>query len=74
MALLEVEDDGIGFDAAAVELSYEDRDSLGLINMRERAELLNGVLQIDSAVGRGTRIKVIIPLTEDAADRLHRGF
>jgi len=74
MALLEVEDDGIGFDAASVELSYEDRDSLGLINMRERAELLNGVLQIDSAVGRGTRIKVIIPLTEDAADRLHRGF
>jgi signal transduction histidine kinase len=74
MALLEVEDDGMGFDAAAVELNYEDRDSLGLINMRERAELLNGVLQIDSAVGRGTRIKVIIPLTEDAADRLHRGF
>lgn len=74
LAMLEVEDDGVGFDVNAVDLSYEGRDSLGLVNMRERAELLNGVLQIDSAIGRGTRIKVIIPLTEEAADRLHRGL
>ena len=44
---------------------------LGMINLRERTELVNGLLTIDSATGRGTRIQVYIPLTEEAADRLH---
>jgi len=73
LSLLEVEDDGIGFDTSAVDASYESRDSLGLINLRERAELVRGVLRIDSAKGRGTRIQVVIPLTEEAADRLQHG-
>jgi signal transduction histidine kinase len=55
----------------AVNKSYDQRGSLGMINLRERTELVNGLLNIDSAPGRGTRIQVYIPLTEDAADRLH---
>jgi len=43
------------------------------VNMRERSQLVNGVLQIDSAIDRGTRVKVLIPLSEDAADRIRRG-
>lgn len=70
---LEIEDDGAGFDLGAVDSNYENRGSLGMVNMRERTELVNGVLQIDSAVGKGTRIKVMIPLSEDAADRIRRG-
>ncbi len=73
LALLEIEDDGVGFDPQAVDASYENRGSLGLINLRERAELLSGYLRIDSQPGRGTRISVVIPLTEGAADRVRRG-
>jgi len=73
MALLEVEDDGVGFDVKAVTQTYDKRSSssLGMINLRERAELVSGVLQIDSAHGQGTKVQVYIPLTEEAADRLH---
>ena len=73
LALLEIADDGDGFDVDAVNASYEHRGSLGMVNLRERSELLNGVLQLDSVKGQGTRVRVFIPLTEDAADRLHRG-
>ncbi len=71
IALLEIADNGVGFDVAAVDRSYDQRGSLGMINLRERTELVNGLLQIDSAPGKGTRVKVYIPLTEEAADRLH---
>ncbi|MCC6956580.1 MAG: GAF domain-containing sensor histidine kinase, partial [Anaerolineales bacterium] len=73
LSYLEIEDDGKGFDTSEVEVSYESRGSLGMINLRERTELLNGVLRIDSGPGRGTRVQVIIPLTEEAADRIRRG-
>jgi len=73
IAVLEIQDDGKGFDTAAVDASYETRGSLGMINMRERTELVNGIINIASAVGKGTRIQVVIPLTEEADDRLHRG-
>jgi signal transduction histidine kinase len=43
-----------------------------MINLRERTDLVSGVLRIDSAKGRGTRVQVVIPLTEEAADRIHR--
>jgi len=72
LALLEIEDDGVGFDPASIEVSYEDRGSLGMVNMRERTQLVNGVLKIDSAEGHGTRVRVVIPLTEGATDKLRR--
>jgi signal transduction histidine kinase len=73
IALLEIADDGKGFDVKAMAESYYKRanSSLGMVNLRERSELVNGLLQIDSAAGKGTKIRVYIPLTEDAADRMH---
>jgi len=71
LALLEIEDDGLGFDVAAVNKSYDKRGSLGMVNLRERSELVNGLLDVESSPGNGTRVKVYIPLTEEAADRLH---
>jgi signal transduction histidine kinase len=71
LILLEVEDNGVGFDVAAVEASYDQRGSLGMVNLRERAELVNGVLRIDSVKGKGTKISVTIPVTIEAAERLH---
>lgn len=73
LCLLEIEDDGAGFDVAAVDSAYEKRGSLGMINMKERTELVNGLLRIDSKLGRGTRIRVLIPLTNEEAERLQRG-
>jgi signal transduction histidine kinase len=72
VALLEIEDDGGGFDVAAMNRAYDKRSSLGMVNLRERAELVNGLLDIQSAPGKGTKISVYVPLTEDAADRLQR--
>jgi signal transduction histidine kinase len=73
LALLEVVDDGVGFDVKNVFQAYDKRasSSLGMINLRERTELVNGLLQVDSAPGQGTKVSVFIPLTEEAADRLH---
>jgi len=71
LAILEIQDDGVGFDVQAVSNNYENRGSLGMINLRERAELVNGMLNLQSQSGQGTLVQVYIPLTEDAADRLH---
>ncbi len=73
LILLEIADNGIGFDVKAITQSYDNRSSssLGMVNLRERTELVNGLLHIDSTPGKGTRVMAYIPLTEEAADRLH---
>ncbi len=73
VALLEISDNGAGFDLAAIQSSYDRRGSLGMVNLRERADLVSGLLQIESQPGQGTRVIVYIPLTEEAADELQRG-
>ena len=57
MVFLTVEDDGAGFDRSRLEGS----SGLGLISMRERAGQLNGLFEVDSVAGRGTRVRVEIP-------------
>ncbi len=56
-----VEDDGQGFDVAAVLESYAKRGSLGLLQMRESARLIGAQLSIDSSPGQGTRVRLRIP-------------
>ncbi len=75
IGLLEIIDNGLGFDVQAMTQAYDKRanSSLGMINLRERAELVNGLFQLDSSPGKGTKVQVYIPLTEEAADRLHHG-
>lgn len=63
MLTLEIQDDGVGFNLGAVDADYDRRGSLGMVNMRERAEMLSGAVKIDSAEGRGTRITVLVPLS-----------
>ncbi|NWF64898.1 MAG: GAF domain-containing sensor histidine kinase [Chloroflexi bacterium] len=71
--LLEIADNGVGFDVKSITQNYDKRSSssLGMVNLRERAELVNGLLNIESVPGKGTNVQVFIPLTEEAADRLH---
>ncbi len=58
-AVLEIVDDGCGFD---VELAEARRPGMGLFSMRERIGLVNGRLTVSSAPGRGTQIVAIVPL------------
>jgi signal transduction histidine kinase len=53
-----VEDDGMGFD---IHTDHGERH-LGLLGMRERAELLNGILTVESSSEHGTSIFIEIPL------------
>jgi signal transduction histidine kinase len=59
--IAEIEDDGKGFDVAAMEADYASRGSLGMINLRERAILVKGKTVINSAPGEGTKITVTVP-------------
>ncbi|MEO8287044.1 MAG: PAS domain-containing sensor histidine kinase [Chloroflexota bacterium] len=67
-----VSDDGDGFDVKAAQARASAGASMGLIGMRERAELAGGRLAIDSVPGKGTTIKLLLPLnlvaTVDPAD------
>lgn len=73
LVMLEIQDDGVGFDKDHVESSYDQRGSLGLLNMNDRTEMVNGIFQLSSEIGKGTTIRVLIPLTDEATERLRRG-
>ena len=53
-----VEDDGIGFDAKHINYT----DAFGLQSIKERAQVLNANLSVDSKPGRGTTLLIDIPL------------
>ncbi|MCA9980708.1 MAG: GAF domain-containing sensor histidine kinase [Anaerolineales bacterium] len=57
-----VQDDGVGFDVDSVMDGYSERGSLGMINMEERAKMIDGSIQVESAVGQGTAITLVVPL------------
>ncbi|TYB49146.1 GAF domain-containing sensor histidine kinase [Actinomadura chibensis] len=58
-AVLEVADDGTGFDPAD---TAEPQNGLGLASMRDRAYSIGGDLTIDAAPGRGTTVRLEVPL------------
>jgi signal transduction histidine kinase/ABC-type uncharacterized transport system substrate-binding protein len=55
---LSVSDEGRGFDAKEV----RNRVGLGILSMGERARLVGGQFEISSALGKGTKIDVCVPL------------
>ncbi len=62
----EVKDNGSGFDVDAVKKSYGARGSLGMVNLKERAGLVGGTIHIDSVSGEGTRVTLLVPISEEA--------
>jgi signal transduction histidine kinase len=58
---LEVEDQGVGISPDV------PSSGLGLIAMRERAELIHGTLQVGPANGRGTLVSLTVPLKEESS-------
>ena len=63
--VLIVEDDGVGFDLQ----KSSNAEGLGLIGMGERAALLQGTMEIESEVGKGTAIHVRVPAVYQSAER-----
>lgn len=61
---LRIEDDGGGFDPASMSASAANGRSLGLLGMRERAQLLGGTFEVRSLMGKGVRILVQIPVKQ----------
>jgi signal transduction histidine kinase len=63
---LTVEDDGRGFDPGVPGLQATGAaKGLGLLDIRERAALLNGSVTLESRLGSGTTVHVYIPLKEE---------
>jgi PAS domain S-box-containing protein len=65
---LQVEDTGVGFDDQAVRAGPA---SSGLSGMQERAELLGGMLTIESRLGGGTRVSAELPLGNRRIEASH---
>ncbi len=61
--VLEIKDNGKGFNSNSLLNTSDNRINLGLLGMKERAKLCGGSLNIDSAPGQGTSIKVEIPIS-----------
>ncbi|NOZ05384.1 MAG: GAF domain-containing protein [Chloroflexi bacterium] len=59
-----VQDDGLGFDLEQIEDTYDQRYSFGLLNMRERAELIEAHWAIKTWLGKGTRVMLEIPFKQ----------
>jgi NarL family two-component system sensor histidine kinase LiaS len=58
--VLEVEDDGKGFTEDQVAPTR-----VGLQSMRERVAAIGGVFQLDSTLGKGTRVRAEVPICND---------
>jgi signal transduction histidine kinase len=56
-----VRDDGVGFEASSASSGF------GLLGMRERAMLMGGELELQTAPGAGTTVRFIMPLGEAAS-------
>jgi signal transduction histidine kinase len=59
--ILEVTDNGVGFDATRAVEGH------GLRNMRERAFSVGGQLHVDTAPGRGSRLRFEVPVRSEVA-------
>ncbi len=63
MLVATVEDNGLGFDVASTQRGLLPR--FGLVAMRERAEAVGGTLEVSSARGEGTRVRLMVSTSTD---------
>lgn len=66
--IVEVADDGIGFDPTAINENRSIGDGFGLFNVRRRICHLGGTFAIESSFGNGTRITIGMPLSVNLAN------
>jgi len=56
--VLEITDDGVGFDPTAI----EEKGGLGLRGLEERVQRIGGTLKVESAPGKGTKVRITVGL------------
>ena len=66
---VDVEDDGIGFDSAAIGPSVDTTGRFGLFSIRVRLEPLGGHMEVYSKPGHGTRVTLIAPLKHNGGNK-----
>jgi signal transduction histidine kinase len=69
-AELAVRDNGVGFKpkvSGDVDRGKKKRDTFGLISMRERARGLGGTFEVQSQSGKGTLVKIVIPISKEVS-------
>lgn len=59
-----IEDEGQGFNIDEAACTNPDTDCYGLLGMEERIKILKGQFLVDSKAFQGTKIRVLVPLTE----------
>ncbi len=64
MILIEISDNGKGFDLYDDQGEGKYHHGLGLVGMTERVRILEGTFDIDSEIRKGTRIKITIPVKQ----------
>jgi PAS domain S-box-containing protein len=68
---LAVKDDGIGFDPARDPAKRSGKSGLGLLGMRERANMVGGQVTVASVPGHGTTILAQLPFNVDTKETTH---
>ena len=53
---VKLSDDGIGFD-----VNNKLKHGIGLINIKQRTEAIDGILRFNSVKGIGTELKILVP-------------
>jgi len=64
---IEIEDDGNGFELAAIKRPKDEGHGWGLLGITERVEALGGTVVIDTAPGQGARIVITVPVPPEDA-------
>ena len=67
LVLLDIVDDGVGFDPATTRRSEREGSGFGLQAMGERLAALGGTFTVESAPGEGTAVAASVPLTGGAS-------
>jgi PAS domain S-box-containing protein len=73
LLLIQVADDGVGFDPDRLVASRERPRGFGLFSVREHLAGLGGSLRIDSRPGRGTQVSLVVPVWQDHQPETSQG-
>ena len=65
---MEITDDGKSFQVAKV-LRSKNNKRLGLVGMKERVEMIDGKLTIESTLGKGTTVCAEIPFATEKSKK-----
>jgi PAS domain S-box-containing protein len=63
---IEVEDEGTGFEPAQLQVEGIPSEGFGLYSIRQRVSLVGGRMEVDSAPGKGTRVRLFAPIRQPA--------